>query len=172
LAVFDEANSYVSNSMVQHYDPYNFSPKNSLGYLLKTNHMLMHECADRVLASHDMSFIQWLALVKLKEGLAETASDLCRTLSHDNGAITRMVDLLENRGFVERERSLEDRRVVKLRITDNGRTKLAELTPPLIQNLNEALSPLSIDEFAELNRLLGKLKMCFEQQSATMREPS
>ncbi|GGY78089.1 MarR family transcriptional regulator [Cellvibrio zantedeschiae] len=149
--------------MAQHYDPYNFSPKNSLGYLLKTNHMLMHECADRVFANHDITFVQWLALVKLKDGFAETASDLCRTMSHDNGAITRMLDQMESRGFVVRERSQQDRRVVKLRITDAGRAKLAELTPPFITNLNEALAPFSADEFAELNRLLGKLKTCLEQ---------
>lgn len=158
--------------MTQHYDPYNFSPKNSLGYLLKTNHMLMHECADRVFANHDITFIQWLALVKLKDGLAETASDLCRSMSHDNGAITRMLDQLENRGFVVRERSQQDRRVVKLSITDQGRAKLAELTPPFIQNLNTALDPFSAEEFAELNRLLGKLKMCFEQSAPSEREPS
>lgn len=156
--------------MAQHYDPYNFSPKNSLGYLLKTNHMLMHECADRVFADHDISFVQWLALVKLKEGFAETASDLCRTMSHDNGAITRMIDHLEALGFVERERSQQDRRVVKLRITEAGRTKLAELTPPFIEQLNGALEPFSAEEFAELNRLLGKLKMCFEQVSASSEE--
>ena len=158
--------------MVRHYDPYNFSPRNSLGYLLKTNHQLMHECADRVFANHDMTFMQWLALVKLKNGLAETASDLCRSLSHDNGAITRLVDHLENRGFVERERSQQDRRVVKLSITDAGSATLAELTPPFIENLNSALDAFSAEEFAELNRLLGKLKTCFEQKSASQRESS
>lgn len=149
--------------MVQHYDPYNFKPKDSLGYLLKTNHMLLHECAGRVFANHDITFIQWLALVKMKEGYAETASDLCRSLSHDNGAVTRIVDQLETRGFVERERSVQDRRVVKLSITEAGRAKLEELTPPFIMNLNDALAPFSADEFAELNRLLGKLKTCLEQ---------
>jgi DNA-binding MarR family transcriptional regulator len=158
--------------MVQHYDPKNFSSKNSLGYLLKTNHALMHECADRAFAHHDINFIQWLALVKLKDGMAETASDLCRTMSHDNGAVTRMVDQLESRGFVERERSVQDRRVVKLSITDSGRAKLAELTPSFIENLNNALESFSAEEFSELNRLLGKLKMCFEQTSASEREPS
>lgn len=156
--------------MAQHYDPYNFSPKNSLGYLLKTNHTLMHECADYVFSNHDITFIQWLALVKLKDGLAETASDLCRSMSHDNGAITRMLDQLENRGFVARERSQQDRRVVKLRITDAGRAKLAELTPPFIENLNNALAPFSAEEFSELNRLLGKLKVCFEQVRASYKE--
>ena len=158
--------------MTQHYDPYNFSSKNSLGYLLKTNHSLMHECADRIFANHDISFMQWLALVKLKDGIAETASDLCRTMSHDNGAVTRMVDQLESRGYVERERSVQDRRVVKLSITDSGCTKLAELTPPFIENLNNALEPFSAEEFAELNRLLGKLKMCLGQKSTSEKDPS
>jgi len=158
--------------MAHHYDPYNFSPKNSLGYLLKTNHQLMHECADRVFANHDMTFMQWLALVKLKDGLAETASDLCRSLSHDNGAITRMVDQLENRGFVERERSQQDRRVVNLRITDAGRAELAELTPPFIEKLNAALEAFSIEEFAELNRLLEKLKMNLEKTIVSEKESS
>jgi DNA-binding MarR family transcriptional regulator len=158
--------------MVQHYDPHNFNPRNSLGYLLKTNHQLMHECADRVFANHDMTFMQWLALIKLENGLAETASDLCRTLSHDNGAITRMVDQLESRGFVERERSQQDRRVVKLSITEAGSATLAQLTPPFIESLNNALDAFSAEEFAELNRLLGKLKMCFEQRSTSEREPS
>ena len=116
--------------------------------------------------------MQWLALVKLENGLAETASDLCRTLSHDNGAITRMLDQLESRGFVVRERSQQDRRVVKLSITTAGSAILAELTPPFIENLNSALDAFSAEEFAELNRLLGKLKMCFEQKSASQREPS
>jgi len=158
--------------MAHHYDPYNFSPKNSLGYLLKTNHQLMHECADRVFANHDMTFMQWLALVKLKDGLAETASDLCRSLSHDNGAITRMVDQLENRGFVERERSQQDRRVVNLRITDAGRAELAELTPPFIEKLNAALEAFSVEEFAELNRLLEKLKMNLEKTIVSEKESS
>jgi DNA-binding MarR family transcriptional regulator len=83
-----------------------------------------------------------------------------------------MVDQLENRGFVERERSQQDRRVVKLTITDAGRATLAELTPPFIENLNNALDAFSPEEFAELNRLLGKLKMCFEQKSASQRESS
>jgi DNA-binding MarR family transcriptional regulator len=157
---------------MKHYDPNNYSAKNSLGYLLKTNHALIHECADRIFANHDISFMQWLALVKLKDGLAETASDLCRGLSHDNGAITRMVDQLESRGYVERQRSVQDRRVVKLQVTDAGRAKLSELTPPFIENLNNTLDPFSKDEFAELNRLLTKLKACFEHTSNSQRESS
>jgi DNA-binding MarR family transcriptional regulator len=159
-----------------HYNPYNFASKKSLGYLLKVNHSLMHECGERVLAPHGFSFVQWIILVKLREGAAVTASELCRSMMHDNGALTRILDSLEQRGYVARERSQQDRRVVDLRITEAGLEKLNELMPLVINNLNQALDGFSVDEFAELTRLLEKLKTHLQDHSAaqvaeTLRDP-
>jgi len=143
---------------MSHYDPTNFHTSKSLGYLLKVNHSLMHDCADQLFAQSDISFVQWIALRKLSEGTALTASELCREMRHDNGALTRMLDQLEERGFIERKRSQQDRRVVDLQITPAGLAKVNELTPPLVNNLNNALSNFSSEEFTELIRLLLKLK--------------
>jgi len=141
-----------------HYDPETFDSRYSLGYLLKINHLLMHECADRIFTDHELSFPQWIALLKLNEGITLTASELCRVMRHDNGALTRLLDQLEERGYLVRQRSLQDRRVVDLQITDAGRLKVKELTPQVVNKLNEALKPFSPDEFTELTRLLVKLK--------------
>lgn len=149
-----------------HYDPYNFVSQKSLGYLLKINHTLMLECADRILTAHGMSFVQWIALLKLSEGTAETASDLCRQMFHDNGAITRVLDQLEEQGLLARQRSLQDRRVVHLHITEAGRSKVGELTPLVVNSLNAALEPFSAAEFAEFTRLLEKLKTRLQQHAA------
>jgi len=151
---------------MKHYDPHNFNSQNSLGYLLKINHSLMHECGERVFAEHDISFVQWIALRKLNEGSALTASELCRKMCHDNGAVTRLLDHLEARGYVERQRNREDRRVVDLQITEAGKLKLEELTPPVVENLNCVLETFSAKEFAELTRLLDKLKTRLQQYSA------
>lgn len=152
--------------MVQHYLPDTFSSGTSLGYLLKITHSMMHDCADRIFANHDISFVQWIALLKLSEGTSFTASDLCREIRHDNGALTRLLDQLEERGYVERQRSLQDRRVVDLQITAAGRLKLKELTPQVVNNLNLALEPFSAEEFAELIRLLLKLKTRLHEYSS------
>src|SRR6188768_1642168 len=109
---------------MKHYDPETFSSKSSLGYLLKINHSLMHDCADSIFAAHDISFVQWIALKKLNDGSALTASDLCREMRHDNGALTRLLDQLEERGYLDRQRSEEDRRVVRLELTAAGRRKV------------------------------------------------
>jgi DNA-binding MarR family transcriptional regulator len=141
----------------KHYDVKNFTSAGSIGYLLKLAHSLMHDKAAAAFAGHDVSFIQWLVLMKLREGTAMTASELCRKTHHDNGALTRLLDQLEERGYIERERSDEDRRVVKLQLTAAGRRKVASLVPMAVDSLNTGLAGFSKAEFQELTRLLHKL---------------
>lgn len=140
-----------------HYDPATFRSSTGVGYLLKLSHTLMHEHADAVFAQHDVSFVQWIAMLKLKEGIVKTASEICRAMCHDNGAITRMLDQLEERGYIERNRSQQDRRVVELQLTAAGERKVDELKPQLVGLLNLALADFSPAEFSELVRLLNKL---------------
>src|SRR3546814_2219137 len=90
------------------------------------SHAQMHCCADAIFAPHDISFVQWIAMLRLREGQALTASDLCRAMRHDNGALTRILDQLEERGFLIRNRSQQDRRVVELELTEAGNRKLDE----------------------------------------------
>jgi DNA-binding MarR family transcriptional regulator len=142
---------------VKHYDAKTFNAGRSIGYLLKMSHSMIHDAQASAFAGHDLSFAQWLVLLKLKEGAAITASDLCRQMRHDNGALTRLLDQLEERGFLERQRSEEDRRVVRLDLTAAGRRKVAELLPLAIDGLNNAVANFSKTEFSELVRLLNKL---------------
>jgi len=142
---------------VKHYDVKSFTSTLSIGYLLKMSHSLMHDSAAAAFAGHDVSFMQWIVLMKLRESASLTASDLCREMRHDNGALTRMLDQLEERGYVQRERSEEDRRVVRLQLTAVGRRKVTELMPLAVDRLNDVLADFSKAEFAELTRLLNKL---------------
>lgn len=141
----------------RHYDTKTFNSRSSIGYLLKMTHMQIHDCANEVFAPHDISFIQWLTMLKLRESQALSASDLCRAMRHDNGALTRVLDQLEERGYIARNRSLQDRRVVELELTEAGSHKLDALLPNLVDTLNLVLDDFSKTEFAELTRLLNKL---------------
>lgn len=142
---------------VRHYTARNFKSATSIGYLVKMAHMLMHDHATAAFAGHDVTFQQWLVLLRLKEGRELTASDLCRTLRHDTGALTRLLDQLEERGYISRQRSRDDRRVVHLQLTEAGAGKCSELTPIIVDKLNAALADFSKEEFNELSRLLNKL---------------
>lgn len=72
--------------------------------------------------------------------------------------ITRLVDRLEANGFVRRERTEADRRLVLVHITPTGLKLLASLDEPILSLHREQMKQLSRAEIAELNRLLVKLR--------------
>ena len=147
----------VKTMATRHYDVKSFTSARSVGYLLKMSHSLMHDTMNSMFSGHDLSFMQWMVLMKIRESGSPTATDLCRAMRHDNGALTRLLDQLEERGFVQRERSEEDRRIVRLQLTASGRRKVTELMPLTVECINTILADFSKAEFAELTRLLDKL---------------
>jgi DNA-binding MarR family transcriptional regulator len=70
--------------------------------------------------------------------------------------VTKLVDLLEERGFVRRL-ACEDRRVNLVELTDEGVKFIGETAAEVIGFANEAMKPLSREEQKALFKLLGKL---------------
>jgi DNA-binding MarR family transcriptional regulator len=151
---------------MQHYQPELYQARGSIGYLLKRAHMLMLDQLEAVVATSDITITHWIVMMHLREGLAINASDLCAQLRHDSGALTRLIDQLEARGLVQRERSREDRRAVQLRLTDAGEATLTSLLPKVVNKLNFALRDFTRAEAAELHRLLTKLITSIEGASS------
>lgn len=72
--------------------------------------------------------------------------------------ITRMLDRLEARGLVTRERQTDDRRVVLTFITEPGLETLAELDEPVNDLHKSLMGHLSEKELESLLKLLGKAR--------------
>jgi len=142
---------------MQHYRAESYKARSSVGYLIKRAHSLLIDQLEAAVAGSDITATQWVVLMHLRDGLAINASDLCAQLRHDSGALTRVIDQLEARGLVQRERSREDRREVQLRLTDAGIKTVASLIPTVVDKFNFALRDFSRAEASELNRLLIKL---------------
>lgn len=71
--------------------------------------------------------------------------------------LTGIVDRLEEKGVVARERDFHDRRVVRVRLTEKG-SKLYKNTIPLFEkSISQFFSPLSKSQQKELAALLRKL---------------
>lgn len=73
--------------------------------------------------------------------------------------ITRLVDRLVERGWAERSRTEEDRRVVMVRATKLGLDLLAKLDKPLRDLHQEQLGHMSRAELAAMNKLLVKARV-------------
>jgi len=129
----------------------------SIGYLVRRAANLMLSRVEASFAEHELTFVQWLVLMYLRDGLAHTSSEICRQLCHDSGALTRVVDQLSARGLIERHRSMGDRRVVQLSLTDTGLRTVEALIPLVVSCLNRALANFTKDEADSLTALLAKL---------------
>lgn len=100
---------------------------------------------------------QWKPLFKLSTGEVSTVAELARVCTLDAGGMTRMLDRLEAKGLCQRERSSEDRRVVKLALTEAGHEAAKVVPQVLSQVQNNYLAGFSEAEWSTLKDLLRRL---------------
>ena len=137
---------------------------NSVGYLVKRCGVLMSQAAERRFALLSISFTQWLVLTWLDAHDGHiSATQLSAEMGHDMGALTRVVDELERRGFARRERSRRDRRAVEIAITAAGRRQAQSARRVLVELLNQLVDPFTAREIETLIKLLRKLLLHLQQ---------
>ena len=93
-----------------------------------------------VLKAANLTVAQYNALRILRgagrEGLS--CGEISERMITKESDITRLLDRIEARGFISRERPANNRRIVLARITDKGQVVLAELDEP-VDELNRSL---------------------------------
>ena len=141
----------------KHYQASTYKARSSVGYLVKRAQAAMLDSIEPVFAGHGFTFMQWVVLIYLRDGIALNAKDICAEFHYDSGALTRVIDQLEERGYIERQRSRNDRRSIELHLTASGRELVQSLVPVVVDRLNLALSDFTRAEVQELTRLLNKL---------------
>jgi DNA-binding MarR family transcriptional regulator len=141
----------------QHYDVSTYRAQNSVGYLTKRAHSLMLDVLEPILAEKGFSFVQYVILSWLRDGIAVNPKDICSQYRHDSGALTRVIDQLSDRGLLERIRRDKDRRKVELQLTPQGREVIEGLIPTVVNLLNTVLADFTVQEVQDLLRLTVKL---------------
>lgn len=146
----------------QHYRPETFRARDSIGYLIKRSQRLMQDRIEGLFADQGFTLQQWVVMMHIRDGLALTVADLCRELHHDSGAMTRLIDQLEERQLIERRRNSQDRRVIELSLTERGTELIASLIGIVTEALNTALDDFTRDEVklfqSMLRKLIGRLE--------------
>jgi len=105
----------------------------------------------------ELSYQQWVALKVVRDGLVATAGELARELGITTGATTRLIDVLETRKLLARDRSGEDRRVVGLRTTDLGSATVDKLKGDVVGAWNEVMAPFSQTEANAFVEMLARI---------------
>lgn len=105
-----------------------------------------------VLAPHDLTYPQFLVLVCLDGSGELTVGDLGAAMHLDSGTLSPLLQRLEARGFVTRERRAGNERVVVVALTDAGRMLRGEVSAAV-----ELLAPAYGVEPGQLGALLAQL---------------
>jgi DNA-binding MarR family transcriptional regulator len=129
----------------------------SVGHLMGRARASLLSSLDAELQRFGLNAMQFAVLKHLSEGAARTAADLCRLMHHDTGAMTRLLDRLEGKGLLRRERCREDRRVVFLRMSAAGRAQLPRLRTLATRVVEAHLAGFTAVEVAALKDYLGRM---------------
>ncbi|MBI3910479.1 MAG: MarR family transcriptional regulator [Armatimonadetes bacterium] len=141
-------------------------------YLARAYHSLLHELT-RFFEEHGVTGPQFGVLRCVDEAGPEglPLSHLSERLMISCGHITGVVDRLEQNGFLRRERSRSDRRVVRARLTARGREIHRRLVPAYREKIAALLAALNLDEQRELARLCEQLHFALEADRRPQQEP-
>lgn len=101
---------------------------------------------------------QILVLAQLDEHKEMKISDIARNLDFADSNISGIVDRLENADFVKRVRSNEDRRIVKVTLTDKAYSLKKDFNLNIEEYFNRLLNKTSQEELDEIITSLEKLK--------------
>ena len=129
----------------------------SVGALMGRARASFLSALDTKLEQFGLNSTQFAVLKHLSDGAANTAADLCRLMHHDTGAMTRLLDRLEEKGLVRRERGRVDRRVVLLRVAGAGRALLPRLRALATAVVEAHLAGFSAAEVGALKDYLGRM---------------
>lgn len=134
-----------------------YRPEESVGYMMRRILSTVSQEIEHQLEPSGLTNAQWLPLYKLSIGMASTVAELARESQHDAGATTRLLDRLEAKGLCKRVRSVADRRVVNIELTDAGRQAAAAIPGVLSQVQNTHLLGFSAEEFETLKGFLRRI---------------
>jgi MarR family transcriptional regulator, multiple antibiotic resistance protein MarR len=146
------------------YDLATYQPANCVGQLMYRVRAAHMNALDEVLAKDpdlsalEISAAQYVVIsVLAKSKCVDSVTQLCKDLSYDAGAMTRMIDRLEAKGLISRRRCPDDRRLVKLELTEAGLAALPKLRECSVRVLNQFLQGFTKTEARQLEGFLSRM---------------
>jgi DNA-binding MarR family transcriptional regulator len=133
-------------------------PDSSIGFLISDVSRLLRRVYDRRVEPLGLTRSQWRVLVHVyrREGVSQTA--LAQVLEIEKPTLGRLVDRLEEKGWVERRVDDRDQRARRLVVTDKARPLIDEMEELAEAVHADALDGVGDGETDQLHRTLLTVK--------------
>jgi DNA-binding MarR family transcriptional regulator len=113
----------------------------------------------------DVTVDQWLVLKNLSENGLMSQTELANLVFKDHPTLTRIIDLLCKKGYVERVMHPQDRRSFQLHLTETGKAKVTALKPKVLEIREKAWENLNETDFEEFKRILNTIYQNLDGQT-------
>ncbi len=129
----------------------------SLGYWMNRVASQMHESFDQAVADLDMTAAQWAVIATVARSQQSTPGEIAEYIGIHGGSVTRLLDRLVDKGFVERISHPTDRRALIVRLTSAGKALVPKLEKRSKTENNRFLERLEPDVRATFVEHLKRL---------------
>lgn len=111
----------------------------------------------KLAAEHQITAPQLVSLMAVVKEEPTTANDVAHRVHLSPSTMVGVLDRLQAKGLIKRERNRDDRREVTIVATDAGRQVVAQTPFPLQHSLQRALKQMTIDERAQVAACMVRL---------------
>jgi len=118
----------------------------------------------RLLKDHRITSPQLVTLLTIKERQPVTARNVASEIHLSPSTMVGILDRLETRKLVHRERDTHDRRMIHLTLTSQGEALVEKAPSPLQDTLAEAMGNLDDEELATIAESLERVVSLMQVQ--------
>ncbi|MEM9887120.1 MAG: MarR family transcriptional regulator [Bacteroidota bacterium] len=105
----------------------------------------------------DLTSDQWIILKRVSEQEGINQKDLATSTFKEPASVTRILDILDRKGYVERRSTPQDRRMFELYLTEDGRSVVDKVIPAALAGRAKGIEGFSEEEVQQLIDLLDRL---------------
>jgi len=141
--------------------------QNKYGFLIEVASRQIKQALQRKLqlSGADLTVDQWVVLDQLSEGPKSQVA-VVEAVYKDPPTVTRIIDLLGQKGLVVRKADPNDRRKFSVGLTAEGEALISQLRPVVDDFRNQGWEGLNEGDYVHLHRIMTKIVHNFEIESA------
>jgi DNA-binding MarR family transcriptional regulator len=113
---------------------------------------------------YNVSAAQVNCLLALQEYGPLPPSQIAKMILVNSSTVTGIIDRLEQKGLVERQRISQDRRVITVQLTESGKRLAENAPPPIQQKIIDGLRKLTQQEIEHIVNALNMLTNMLDVQ--------
>ncbi|NGZ85135.1 MarR family winged helix-turn-helix transcriptional regulator [Duganella aceris] len=127
------------------------------GYLINQVRNALFSALDKEMQPLDLTASQFVVVINAMRGNARTVNEFCQLAGIEAGPMSRLLDRLEAKDIIRKERDLVDRRQVNVTLTEKGAALYQPITEGINQVYGKLLTGFSEQEAVAFKQALEKI---------------